>query len=117
MGAAADDGAGCRAGHGADAGRVRRVQAVGQRLLQGGSGGRLPVVHVGGRRWRGAGGRLAGIRPGADVRRTAVQALEGGIVAGLGEQLEADGRLAFPFGSERVREEGFQITLQYKRIS
>lgn len=54
-------------------------------------------------------GRLGGssgrVGPRAQVGRgTAVEALEGRIVAGLGEQLQSDGGLAFPFGS--AREEG-----------
>lgn len=52
----------------------------------------------------GSGGRVG---PRAQIGRgTAVETLEGGIVAGLGEQLQSDGRLAFPFGSAREKAAG-----------
>lgn len=87
------------------AGNDSRIEAVGQWLLEGSRSGRMSIVHVGGR-WGGlAAGRGSGwsggtrIRPGTDVGWTAVEALERSVVAGFGEELEADGRLAFPLGS------------------
>jgi len=66
-------------------GRNAGVQVVGQRLLHGGCGGRLAVVDVDVRVGRGPVGGSGGgrIRPGAQVRRSAVQPLEGREVAGL----------------------------------
>jgi len=91
---------------------TRRIHAVrgGQGgLLQGGGGGRLAVIDVD-RRGRGAVGRLGGsggrVRPGAQIGRgTAVQPLEGGIVARLGEQFQSHRRLTLPFGSEIIKTE------------
>lgn len=85
-----------------------RVQAVWKRLLKRADRRccrrRLSVVEV----------RCAGchrhrprccprVRPAA-VGRTAVQALESGVVAGFGQQLETHGRLPLPLGPERRSE-------------
>lgn len=85
----------------ADAGRV---EAVRKRLLQRdrGCGGRLAVVEIGGR--GGAGARAAGLwRVPAAVRGRAVETLEGGVVARLGEQFQAHGGLALPLGPATKR--------------
>lgn len=82
------------------------IQTIGQGFLQGRRCGRLSVVHVGGRGWwtgrtgwTGAVWLMAGIGPRTDVRWAAVEALECSVIAGLGEQFETDGGLAFPFGA------------------
>lgn len=94
-------------------GQDSRVEAIGQWFLERSRGRSMPIVHVGGGRrrrlaaaaaaaWCGAGANGTSrvrVWPGANVGWAAVQALECGVVAGLGEQLQADGCLAFPFGS------------------
>lgn len=100
------DGAARRAG----ARLAARVQAVGQRLLEGGRRRRLTVVQVhrgGGRRGRrgrvGRARRGSGtdgtVRPRVPVARGAVHPLQARVVARLGQQLESDGRLTLPLGS------------------
>jgi hypothetical protein len=71
-------------------------QLVGKRSLQGVGGGRLAVVEIEGRGWKG--------RPG--VAQAAVHLLQGGHVTRLGQQLDTHSGLPLPLSSEdREREQ------------
>lgn len=106
------------------------VKIVRQRLLHGGGGGRLAVIYVNagvGRRSVGSGSSSGGgsgstaassgrIGPGAQVRRSAVEPLEGGKVASLRQEFQADGGLALPLSPGNSKKIKKYINLNYEKL-